>query len=87
MDAYPLTKHQYRVVAKLGPDRSSMLFSFLASVVDWTFRFLRVAVEEKARRRSPEPGSTDAKAPAPITAGRGVKAATTREHIFGSPSV
>lgn len=87
MSAYPLTKNQYRVVAKLGPGRSSMLFSFLASVADWTFRFLRVAVEEKARVRSSEPGSTDAKARAPTAAGRGVKAAATREHIFVSPSV
>ena len=40
LSAYPLTNSQYRVVDRLGPGRSSMLFSFPASVAAWTFSLL-----------------------------------------------
>lgn len=40
LSAYPLTNNQYRVVDKLGPGRSSIVFSFPPSVAAWTFRFL-----------------------------------------------
>lgn len=49
--AYPLTKSQYRVVAKPGPGSSSMLFSFRASVVvAWTLRFRLPSRTAVARR-------------------------------------
>lgn len=40
LSAYPLTNSQYRVVDRLGPGRSSMLFSFPAAVAAWTFSLL-----------------------------------------------
>lgn len=79
LSAYPLTKSQYRVVAKLGPGRSSMLFSLPTSLADWTLRCLRLGAMVAGRH-------LDGEALEVSTEGQ-AGAATTRENIVPNARV
>lgn len=84
LSAYPSTKSQYRVVAKLGPGRSSMLLIFTALLAEWTLRFLRLGTEVTGHRRVSAVDDVDGKARAASNDGQGNKDAATRKRIVGS---
>lgn len=70
LSAYPLTNSQYRVVEKLGPGRSSMLFSFTASAVGCRFSVFLLSSAAEDQDRSSTPGRTDSSVRPRSAAGR-----------------